>query len=110
MRARQLIGGAAFPPDEFRHGPVAVAQEGFALVALGAHKRDSVISETRSKGAEVLVVGQPFPGFPTIALPKVEALEAPLAYTPAIQLLAHAVGARLDRPIDRPRLLQKVVS
>ncbi|HSF19449.1 MAG TPA: hypothetical protein VLK65_28255 [Vicinamibacteria bacterium] len=27
-----------------------------------------------------------------------------------LQLIAHAVGSRLDRPIDRPRYLQKVVS
>jgi glucosamine--fructose-6-phosphate aminotransferase (isomerizing) len=100
----------AFPPDEFRHGPIAVVQEGFVLVALGAQKRDTVIAETRSKGAEVFVVGRPFPGVPTIGLPKVAALEAPLVYAPAIQLLAHAVGARLERPIDRPRHLQKVVS
>jgi glutamine---fructose-6-phosphate transaminase (isomerizing) len=100
----------AFPPDEFRHGPVAVVQEGFALVALAAHKRDTVISETRAKGAEVVVVGTPIPGVRSIALPKAEALEAPLVYAPAIQLLAHAVGARLDRPIDRPRHLQKIVS
>jgi glucosamine--fructose-6-phosphate aminotransferase (isomerizing) len=100
----------AFPPDEFRHGPIAGVQEGFALVALGAHKKDTVIAETRSKGAEVFVVGRPFPGVPTVVLPKVEPLEAPLVYAPALQLLAHAVGARLDRPIDRPRHLQKVVS
>ncbi len=100
----------AFPPDEFRHGPVAVVQNGFALVALAAHKGDKVILETRSRGAEVLVVGKPFPGIPSIELPRVEALEAPLVYAPPLQLLAHAVGARLDRPIDRPRHLQKIVS
>lgn len=28
----------------------------------------------------------------------------------SLQLIAHAVGSRLDRPIDKPRYLQKVVS
>lgn len=100
----------AFPPDEFRHGPMAVVQEGFALVALAPARNETLISETRSRGAEVLVVGSSIPDVRSLALPRVEALLAPLVYTPPLQLLAHAVGARLDRPIDHPRYLQKIVS
>ncbi len=100
----------AFPPDEFRHGPVAVVQKGFALVTLAPHLKDNLISETRSRGAEIVVLGSPIPGASTVPLPRVEPLLAPLVYAPPLQLLAHAVGARLDRPIDRPRYLQKIVS
>ncbi len=95
----------AFPPDEFRHGPMAIVQDGFALVALAPPWNDRLISETRSRGGEVVVVGGP-----SVPLPRVDALLAPLVYAPALQLLAHAVGARLERPIDRPRYLQKIVS
>jgi glucosamine--fructose-6-phosphate aminotransferase (isomerizing) len=100
----------AFPPDEFRHGPAAVVQEGFALVVLAPARSDTLISETRSRGAEVVVVGSSTPGAPSLPLPRGGPLLAPLVYAPALQLLAHAVGARLDRPIDRPRYLQKIVS
>jgi glucosamine--fructose-6-phosphate aminotransferase (isomerizing) len=100
----------AFPPDEFRHGPVAVVQKGFALVALAPGTEDRLISETRSRGAEIVVVGRPASGAPSMPLPRVPPLLAPLVYSPPLQLLAHAVGARLERPIDRPRYLQKIVS
>ena len=103
----------AFPPDEFRHGPVAVVQKGFALVTLAPHlpdKKDKLISESRSRGAEIVVLGRPIPGAATVPLPRVEPLLAPLVYTPPLQLLAHAVAARLGRPIDQPRYLQKIVS
>jgi glucosamine--fructose-6-phosphate aminotransferase (isomerizing) len=100
----------AFPPDEFRHGPVAVVQEGFALVALAPARNDTLISETRSRGAEVVVLESSNPRAQSLSLPRVDALLAPLVYTPALQLLAHAAGARLDRPIDHPRYLQKIVS
>jgi glucosamine--fructose-6-phosphate aminotransferase (isomerizing) len=100
----------AFPPNEFRHGPMAVVQEGLALVALAPARNETLISETRSRGAEVLVLGSSIPGVLSLALPRVDALLAPLVYTPPLQLLAHAVGARLDRPIDHPRYLQKIVS
>jgi glucosamine--fructose-6-phosphate aminotransferase (isomerizing) len=100
----------AFPPEEFRHGPMAVVQEGFALVALAPDGSDRLISETQSRGAEVLVLGRSVSSARSIPLPRLDALLAPLAYAPPLQLLAHAVGARLDRPIDHPRYLQKIVS
>lgn len=62
------------------------------------------------EGGDVLVVGSSIPGVRSLPLPRVDALVAPLVYAPALQLLAHAVGVRLDRPIDRPRYLQKIVS
>ncbi|MGH9319539.1 MAG: glutamine--fructose-6-phosphate transaminase (isomerizing), partial [Vicinamibacteria bacterium] len=73
-------------------------------------KKDRLIQETRARGAEVVVLGGPIPGMRSLALPRVEPLLAPFVYTPPLQLLAHAVGTRLDRPIDRPRYLHKVVS
>jgi glucosamine--fructose-6-phosphate aminotransferase (isomerizing) len=100
----------AFPPEEFRHGPMAVVQEGFALIALAPDGRDRLISDAQSRGAEVLVLGRSITGARSIPLPRADGLLAPLAYTPPLQLLAHAVGARLDRPIDQPRYLQKIVS
>lgn len=100
----------AFPPDEFRHGPVAVVQEGFALVTLATGRKDSLIRQTRARGAEVLAVGSPIPGARSVPVPRVDPLLAPLVYAPPLQLLAHAAGTWLDRPIDRPRYLQKVVS
>ena len=50
----------AFPPDEFRHGPMAIVQDGFAFVALAPPWNDRLISETRSRGGEVVVVGGPY--------------------------------------------------
>ena len=38
----------AFPPDEFRHGPVAVVQKGFALVTLAPNPKGRLLPLVRA--------------------------------------------------------------
>ena len=94
------IPALAYPPDEFRHGPIALAERGVAIVALTPPPR--ALTETaRASGAIVLELA------PTAKLPR---LVRPLVRAVELQLLAHAVGTCLGRDIDRPRALSKIVS
>jgi len=109
------IPAFAYPPGEFRHGPIAMADERFALIALLPRRRDAVLErvmeDVKASGAKVIAVGEKEPriGDAWIEVPRVDALAAPLVYMPALQLLAHGVGEVLGLPIDVPRGLKKVV-
>jgi len=93
------IPALAYPPDEFLHGPIALAEPGVTIVALTPPPR-AVAETARASGAAV---------FELPPLAKVPRLVRPLVRAVELQLLAHAVGTRLDRNIDHPRALSKVV-
>lgn len=93
------IPAFAYPPNEFRHGPIALAEPGVTIVALAPPPR-AVAETARASGAMVVEL-------PPVA--KVPRLVRPLVRAVELQLLAHAVGTRLGRDIDRPRALSKVV-
>lgn len=93
------IPAFAYPPDEFRHGPIALAEAGVTIVALTRPPR-AVAETARTAGAAVVEL-------PPIA--NVSRLVRPLVRAAELQLLAHAVGTRLGRNIDHPRALSKVV-
>ncbi len=109
------IPAFAYPPEEFRHGPIAMADERFALIALTPRRRDTVLErvmeDVKASGAKVIAVGEKEPriGDAWIEVPRVDSLATPLVYMPALQLLAHGVGEALGLPIDVPRGLKKVV-
>jgi glucosamine 6-phosphate synthetase-like amidotransferase/phosphosugar isomerase protein len=70
-----------------------------------------LMENVKAAGSVVISVG---PGEPKvdvdwIDVPPVDSLLAPLLYMPALQMMAHGVGAVMGRPIDRPRGLKKVV-
>ncbi len=93
------IPALAYPPDEFRHGPIALAEPGVAIVALTRPPR-AVTAIARAAGAVVFEL-------PSAA--KLPRLVRPLARAVELQLLAHAVGLRLGRDVDHPRALSKVI-
>lgn len=94
------IPALGYPPDEFRHGPIALAERGVAIVAL--ERLPKTLAEiARRAGADVMAL--PLRSkLPRLARPLVRAVE--------LQLLAHGVGVRLGRDVDQPRSLSKVVT
>lgn len=96
------VPALAYPPEEFRHGPLALVDGEVAVVALEAGRRPSTaLREARSAGARVVTLGA--------ELPRLAGALRPLVFAPALQLLAHGVGRRLGVSIDQPRRLKKVV-
>lgn len=109
------IPAMAYPPAEFRHGPMAIAEKGIVLVALIPRRRSPsllrILSDVKGAGAKVVAVGEKdsVSADVTIEVPTVPPVATPLVYMPPLQVLAHQVGVKLGRPIDRPRGLKKVV-
>ncbi|GMR24347.1 MAG: hypothetical protein BMS9Abin37_2878 [Acidobacteriota bacterium] len=93
------IPALAYPPDEFRHGPIALAEPGVTIVALTPLPR--AVAETAGASGAAVVELPPVANVPRLVRPLVRAVE--------LQLLTHAVGTRLGRNIDHPRALSKVV-
>ena len=70
-----------------------------------------MMDKVKTAGADVIAGGDTSApsGALALELPPVDPLVAPLVYTPPLQIIAHRVGVRLGRHIDRPRDLKKVV-
>lgn len=105
----------AYPPEEFRHGPIALAEKGFVLLVLAGPGRNpslrAIAKQVRAMGGEVVLIGNrknPWASV-TVPVPRVDPLATPFLYAPPLQLIALQAGVRLGRPIDRPRGLSKVV-
>lgn len=101
------IPALAYPTEEFRHGPIAVAEAGVVVVALsgggaggGASAGGAVTNAVRSAGASMVSMSEKL-AVPSMVRPLVRAVET--------QLLVHGVGVRLGRDVDRPRALSKIV-
>lgn len=93
------IPAQAYPADEFRHGPIAVAEAGVVIVALSS-AGSALASSVASSGADMVAMSGQL-AVPPLVRPLVRAVET--------QLLVHGVGVRLGRDVDRPRALSKVV-
>ncbi|MCW3046907.1 MAG: hypothetical protein JWO74_1191 [Solirubrobacterales bacterium] len=119
LKIKELTGVAAEPasPADFLHGPVAMLDRGFPVLAVlaaepaGAAMRD-VLAAAQSRGADVTVIGgsnrSPEPGNRHLGVePGPEWLSPLTAVIPA-QLLAVGAAERRGLDADRPLGLQKV--
>ncbi len=93
------IPALAYPPGEFRHGPIAVAEPGVVVVALqGAGA--AITEAVRAAGATLVEMSSEVQ-VPRVVRSLVRAVE--------LQLLVHGVGVWLGKDVDSPRGLSKVV-
>jgi len=104
-----------------KHGPIALIDENFPVVALAAPGRTyqkmlSNIQEVRARSGKVIViaangdsVARDASDF-TIEVPEVPELLAPLITIIPLQLLSYQVALLLERDIDQPRNLAKSVT
>lgn len=93
------VPALAYPPEEFLHGPIALAEPDVVVVTL-TELPERVARAIESSGASwVELSGDE----------EVPPLVRPLVRLVELQLLAHDVGVRLGRDVDRPRSLSKIV-
>lgn len=110
-----------YAAGELKHGPLAIVDSDLAVVAFAPknelwQKTLSNIEEVRSRGAEVIGVGDdrfealqeissvfvPMPDFSTIL--------SPILYAVPLQLMSYGLAEHLGRNIDKPRNLAKSVT
>jgi len=109
LKIKELTGIAAEPysPADFLHGPIAVVDEGFPVLAVAPRgpARESVLEvleEVRARGGETLAIGDELP---LVDVP--EWLSPLVAVVPA-QLLAVETAERLGVDVDQPFGLNKI--
>lgn len=108
----------AFAGADLLHGPVAMIDRGFPVIAIvpsgaGGAAMQPVLDGLRERGADTLVVGDPDAGPATLVLPIPDAgpehLTPILTILPLQQLVWHLARERGTDP-DQPRGLRKITA
>jgi len=121
LKEISYIHAEGYPAGEMKHGPIALVQEGFPVVAVvpDGPTRDKLIGnlmEVRARGATVLAVAEEgVDGLEHVAnlvlpLPPVVPLLQPVVAVVPLQMLAYHVAVELGLDLDQPRNLAKSVT
>jgi len=121
LKEISYLHAEGYPAGEMKHGPIALLQEGFPVVAVvpGGTNRDKLISnlmEARARGATVLAVADESAdeivdiADLTLTVPTVHPLLQPVVTVVPLQLLAYHVAVELGLDVDQPRNLAKSVT
>ena len=121
LKEISYLHAEAYPAGEMKHGPIALIDEGFPVIAIATESPvyDKVISnleESRSRGA--LVVAIATQGDEEIAkhadhviyIPKVRDALSPITASVPLQLLARSIAVMRGCDVDQPRNLAKSVT
>jgi glucosamine--fructose-6-phosphate aminotransferase (isomerizing) len=121
LKEISYLHAEGYPAGEMKHGPIALLQEGFPVVAVvpGGASRDKLISnlrEVRARGAAVLAVTDADAwalddvADLLLTVPQVHPLLQPVVTIVPLQLLAYHVAVELGLDVDQPRNLAKSVT
>jgi glucosamine--fructose-6-phosphate aminotransferase (isomerizing) len=121
LKEISYLHAEGYPAGEMKHGPIALLQDGFPVVAVVPEgpSRDKIISnlmEVRARGANVLAVSADFQddlahvADLVLPVPRVHPLLQPVVSVVPLQLLAYNVAVELGLDVDQPRNLAKSVT
>ena len=121
LKEISYLHAEGYPAGEMKHGPIALLQEGFPVVAVvpGGTNRDKLISnlmEARARGAAVLAIADEDAdeiadvADLTLTVPNVHPVLQPIVTVVPLQLLAYHVAVELGLDVDQPRNLAKSVT
>lgn len=115
------IHAEAYAGGELKHGPIAMLDEQFPVIALVPkddvyEKMVSNIEEVRARKAPVLAIATEGDAYikeiadDVLYIPKVHPILQPIMTTIPLQLLAYYIGVEKGLNVDRPRNLAKSVT
>lgn len=121
LKEISYIHAEGYPASEMKHGPIALIDENFPIVALACDKENrgkmiSNIMEVKARNGNVIAVinegDQEIAGMvdETIEIPAVHDALVPLLSVIPLQLLAYHTALYLGCNVDRPRNLAKSVT
>lgn len=119
LKEVSYIHAEAYPAGELKHGPLALIDDGFPVVALIADdqlrkKMLITVEEVSSRGGHVLVVTDKKiknrPHVTQLLLPKTHPLLTPVLLNIALQIIAYHVACARGHDVDQPRNLAKSVT
>jgi len=121
LKEISYLHAEGYPAGEMKHGPIALLQDGFPVVAVipEGQSRPKILSnlmEVRARGASVLAVSADVEDDLShvadlvVPVPRVHRLLQPVVSVIPLQLLAYHVAVDLGLDVDQPRNLAKSVT
>ena len=121
LKEISYIHAEAYAAGEMKHGPIALLDEGFPIVAVATQsatydKTVSNLEESKSRGAKIIVIATEGDeaikkvADHVIYIPKVRDAFMPITASVPLQLLARAVAVARGCDVDQPRNLAKSVT
>ena len=121
LKEISYIHAEGYPAGEMKHGPIALIDEQFPVIAMATpgrtyEKMVSNMEEVRARSGKVVAIG--VQGDEKVAahadfvlsVPEVPELLAPLVNIIPLQQLSYEVALKLGKDIDQPRNLAKSVT
>ncbi len=119
IKETSYIHASALPSSEFKHGPLAVVEDGYKIIVIST-KEDapivvSHINEIRCRGGEVITIS-PFDKLlkensdTFIELPTENQFFVPIVSTIFLQFLSYYISVRRGLDPDFPRNLSKTIT
>ena len=122
LKELAYIHAEGFAGGELKHGPIALIEEGTAVIAIlptkGEHALDekmlSNIQEVKARGARVIVIApegaEVIGAEHIIRIPVASALFQPVLATVPLQVFAYEIAVARGTDVDQPRNLAKSVT
>ena len=121
LKEISYIHAEGYAAGELKHGPIALIDELTPVIALAPfdelfEKTQSNLQEVGARGGPVIAITDPEGArhlsstARLILAPAADPLVAPLAFAPAIQLLAYYTAVHKGTDVDQPRNLAKSVT
>ena len=121
LKEISYLHAEGYPAGEMKHGPIALLEEGFPVVAVapeGANREKLIgnLMEVKARGARVLAISDEHAGGLdgvadlVLRVPRVHRLLQPVVTVVPLQLLAYHVAVALGNDVDQPRNLAKSVT
>lgn len=121
LKEISYIHAEAYAAGEMKHGPIALLDEGFPIVAVATQsptydKTISNLEESKSRGAKIIAIATEGDtrvqevADHVIYIPKVRDAFMPITASVPLQLLARAVAVARGCDVDKPRNLAKSVT
>ncbi|MGH7373967.1 MAG: SIS domain-containing protein, partial [Candidatus Rokuibacteriota bacterium] len=121
LKELSYVHAEGYPAGEMKHGPIALIEDGFPVVALAPRDASydrmmSSLEEVRARDGRVIAIGHEgdrelaAKADLMLAVPPAGDLLTPMLLSIPMQLLAYHVAVRLGRDVDQPRNLAKSVT
>ena len=121
LKEISYLHAEGYPAGEMKHGPIALLEEGFPVVAVATatptrEKLLGNLMEVRARGATVITVAEEDAtdvaevSDLVLPVPAVHPLLQPVVAVVPLQLLAYQVAVELGLDVDQPRNLAKSVT
>lgn len=121
MKEISYVHAEAYPAGEMKHGPIALIEDGFPIVAVATQsatydKTLSNLEESKTRGASIIAIATEGDtdiqkvADKVIYIPRVRDTFMPITASVPLQLLARAVAIDRGCDVDQPRNLAKSVT